>query len=66
MTDNLNWRISTYSGGGGSCVEIAAEPDQAYVRNSNHRDAGTLSVPRDVMADWVAAFDAGEYDDLTG
>lgn len=65
MTRHLQWRISSYSGGGGSCVEIAAEPDQAHVRNSNHREAGTLTVPRGVMADWAAAFKAGAFDDLT-
>lgn len=61
---SLPWRISSFSGGGGSCVEIAAEPDVAHVRNSIHPDAGTLSVPRDVMAAWAAAFKAGAFDDL--
>jgi Domain of unknown function (DUF397) len=34
------------------------------VRNSNHRDAGTLAVSAAEMAAWVAGIGAGELDDL--
>lgn len=61
---HLPWRISSFSGGGGSCVQIASLPDVALVRNSIHPDAGTLTVPRNVMAEWAAAFKAGAFDDL--
>lgn len=62
---NLTWRISTFSGGGSSCVEVAASPDAVHVRNSNARDAGTLTVERAAMAAWVALAGDGGLDDLT-
>jgi hypothetical protein len=62
---NLTWRISTFSGGGSSCVEVAAEADAVHVRNSNARDAGTLTVDRSAMAALVTAVAAGGLDDLT-
>ena len=40
----LRWRKSSYSGGGGDCVEVAHDADRVHVRNSNAPDAGTLYV----------------------
>lgn len=65
MSNELTWRISSFTGTGSNCVEIAAEPGRVHVRNSNHRDAGTLTVDRPTMAAWVASVGAGALDDLT-
>jgi hypothetical protein len=62
-----NWRKSTFSGSGGTCVEVAQSPDgTVLVRNSNHPDAGTLSFTPAEMAAWIAGCQAGEFDDLAG
>ena len=66
MTQNsLNWRISSFSGTGGSCVEMARRPDgQVLVRNSNNRAAGTLAFTPDTMTTWLDGCRAGGIDDL--
>ena len=64
--DDLRWRISSFSGDQGSCVELALAPDgRVAVRNSNHRDAGTVLFTRREMDAWVKGAKAGEFDDLT-
>lgn len=64
--DDLQWRISSFSGDQGSCVELALAPDgRVAVRNSNHRDAGTVFFTRREMQAWVRGAKAGEFDDLT-
>jgi hypothetical protein len=67
MTDTpLTWRKSTFSGSSGDCVELARSAGGAVlVRNSNHPDAGTLTVDGDALAAWLAAGRAGTLDDLT-
>ncbi|WP_214405696.1 DUF397 domain-containing protein [Pseudonocardia lacus] len=65
-SDELQWRISTFSGDQGSCVELAlAQDGRVAVRNSNHRDAGTVYFTRREMEAWVRGAKAGEFDDLT-
>ena len=65
-SDDLQWRISTFSGDQGSCVELALALDgRVAVRNSNHRDAGTVFFTRREMEAWVRGAKAGEFDDLT-
>jgi len=65
-SDDLQWRISSFSGDQGSCVELASAPDgRVAVRNSNHRDAGTVLFTRREMDAWVRGAKAGEFDDLT-
>jgi hypothetical protein len=68
MTDTpMTWRKSTYSDGGGSCVELARAGDGGVlIRNSNHPDAGTLAFSTAAMAAWIAGCAAGGLDDLTG
>jgi len=47
-------------------VELALAPDgRIAVRNSNHRDAGTVHFTRREMEAWVRGAKAGEFDDLT-
>ena len=65
MMDTLNWRISTFSGTGGSCVEMARRADDAVlVRNSNRRAAGSLAFSTTEMATWLEGCREGSIDDL--
>ncbi|MEU8394921.1 DUF397 domain-containing protein [Nonomuraea sp. NPDC048892] len=40
---NLAWRISTFSGNGQSCVEVAPAAESVLVRHSKNPAAGLLS-----------------------
>ncbi|HKS46716.1 MAG TPA: DUF397 domain-containing protein [Amycolatopsis sp.] len=47
MTER-QWKKSSRSGTGGSCVEVADEPGVGrLVRNSNYPDAGTITLATD-------------------
>lgn len=60
------WRISSFSGNNGTCVEVAALPDgHIAVRNSNHPDVGMVLFTRAEMKAWIRGVKAGEFDDLT-
>jgi hypothetical protein len=62
----LTWRMSSFTGSNGSCVEVAKLPDgSTLVRNSNHPDAGTLAFTRAEMAAFISGVKAGEFDDLS-
>lgn len=63
MTDQLTWRLSSFTGDG-DCVELAEDGDSVLVRNSNDREAGTLTFTRPELAAWIAGCKAGEFDDL--
>jgi hypothetical protein len=62
---DLDWRISSFSGQGSSCVAVAKLDDGGVaVRNSNHPDAGTVTFTHAEWAAFAAGMDAGEFDDL--
>lgn len=61
----MTWRKSSFSGSGGNCVEIAATPGTVHLRSSQHPDRSVLALPPAVVAEFVAACQAGEYDHLT-
>jgi hypothetical protein len=66
MTQRPQWRKSSFSSSGNTCVEVAQLPDgSTLVRNSNNPTAGTLRFTPAEMAAWIEAIKAGEYDDLT-
>jgi hypothetical protein len=68
MTDHPTapprWRISSYSTNGGSCVEIADLGEHVAVRNSNHPDAGTLTLSASAMRAFIDTCRSGHHDDL--
>ena len=45
--DELSWRTSSYSGGNGSCVEVASLPTEVLVRDTKDRSGGVLSFTPD-------------------
>lgn len=57
------WRKSSYTHDN-SCVELAEADEAILVRNSNHRDAGTLTVTPAAMAALIEDVKADELDDL--
>lgn len=46
MTDLARWRRSSFSNGGGNCVEIAALNDKVAARDSKRPSSGVLIFPR--------------------
>lgn len=61
MIDPLNWRKSSFTNNG-QCVELAEHDDAVLVRNSNHPDAGTLTLDADTMAALIGDVKAGGLD----
>ena len=60
-----SWRISSFSGNNGTCVQVATLPDgRIAVRNSNHPDAGVVLFTAAEMTAWIHGVKAGEFDDL--
>lgn len=62
-TEQIRWRVSSFTDNG-QCVEVAEAGDDILVRNSNSRDAGTLTLTRGQFAGLLAGAKAGEFDDL--
>lgn len=60
------WRTSSFSNGGGDCVEVALLDDgRTAVRNSNRPDADVVLFTRAEMDAYIKGVKAGEFDDLT-
>jgi hypothetical protein len=64
QSSNSEWRRSTFSDAT-NCVEIAGAGRDVTVRNSNHPDAGTLTLSRPDLGEWLTGIKGGELDDLT-
>ena len=47
------WRASSYTYGGGNCVEVAAWPGCVAVRDSKHRDGARLAFTPDVWREFT-------------
>jgi hypothetical protein len=59
------WRISSFSGNNGTCVELAGLADgRIAVRNSNRPEDGVVLFTRAEMDAWISGVKAGEFDDL--
>jgi Domain of unknown function (DUF397) len=43
MASQLAWRVATYTGGQGDCVEVADDAGAVVVRDSKDRDGGTVA-----------------------
>jgi hypothetical protein len=47
MASQPAWRVATYTGGNGNCVEVADAATAVMVRDTKDRDGKTLSIPAD-------------------
>jgi hypothetical protein len=57
------WRTSTYSGGNGSCVEVASNlPGVVYVRDSKDRLGPALAFSNQTWSDFIQQIKQGELD----
>jgi hypothetical protein len=54
--NNLNWRKSSYSGGGSGtdCVEVADATSVVWVRDTANRDGGTLAFTASAWGTFLA------------
>lgn len=50
MASQLAWRVATYTGGNGNCVEVADSVRAVLVRDTKDRDSGTLEFTADAWA----------------
>ncbi|MDH6108841.1 hypothetical protein P3T36_002972 [Kitasatospora sp. MAP12-15] len=58
----LAWRKSTYSGGGGECVEVAdGMPGVMPVRDSKDPEGGFLTFSADAWQAFVSGVQAGDF-----
>lgn len=61
----LHWRVSSFSGNNGTCVEVAVLSDgHIALRDSKRPDAGTIRFTRAEINVWVKGIKAGEFDNL--
>ena len=61
---NLQWTKSSFSGSGGSCVELAIQDGSFVIRNSNDLEQGVLFFTHEEVEAFVEGCKAGEFDDL--
>jgi hypothetical protein len=45
MADEPTWRVATYTGGSGNCVEVGDTGHAVLVRDTKDRTGGTLTFP---------------------
>lgn len=55
------WTKSSYSSGGGACIQVADLGNLIGVRDSKDPDGPALTFPRDAFAAFVAAVRNGEF-----
>lgn len=59
------WRKSSFSGGGGNCVELAPFGDEIGVRDSKDPTGPILRFTRSELLAFLDGAKAGEFDSLT-
>ncbi|MGH3282543.1 MAG: DUF397 domain-containing protein [Trebonia sp.] len=55
MANEPAWRVATYTGGNGNCVEVGDGDDAILIRDTKDRDGGTLTF---TAASWQSFTDA--------
>jgi len=65
VSQDLNWKKSTYSDGGRQCIEVATNvSDLAPVRDSKDPNGPVLLFSRAALADFAHAAANGEFGDV--
>ncbi|MDA3626795.1 DUF397 domain-containing protein [Saccharopolyspora sp. WRP15-2] len=62
LPTQARWRKSSYSNGGGNCVEVAVGVGRTGVRDTKDRAGGVLVVTEARWRDFLAAAKSGSYD----
>jgi hypothetical protein len=63
--DTQSWRVSSYSGPNGNCVEVALLPNRRVaVRDSKRREGSVLTFSKGGWRAFLAGVRDGEFDDL--
>ncbi len=57
-----NWRKSSHSASGGSCVEIGSAQNAVGIRDTKRRDGMPLTLNPPQWASFLATVKAGRYD----
>jgi len=61
--DRLSWRVSSYTGNTGNCVEVAALPGGGrVVRDTKNRDGDVVAVDASQWARFLAKVKGGALD----
>jgi hypothetical protein len=55
MASQPTWRVATYTGGNGDCVEVADAASVVMVRDTKDRDGGTLAFTADAWRAFTGA-----------
>jgi hypothetical protein len=55
MASQPAWRVATYTGGNGNCVEVADAASVVMVRDTKDRDGGTLAFTADAWRAFTGA-----------
>ncbi len=58
----VEWRTSSYSGGGNDCVEVGFADAAPMVRDSKHRDGGVIRIEAAQWQEMLRAARAGALD----
>ena len=56
------WRVSSYTGGNGDCVELAGLSAVTAVRDSKNPDGGTILFGRSTFARLLTEIKHGQHD----
>ena len=54
MASQPVWRVATYTGGNGNCVEVADATRVVLVRDTKDRSGAVLSIPADAWQAFTA------------
>lgn len=61
-TAGITWRTSSYTNGGGNCVEVADLPDSVLVRDTKDRTRPPVHCSAPAWRAFVQAVRAGEFE----
>jgi hypothetical protein len=63
---NVEWTVSTYSGGGGDCVRVGREGDWILVGDTKNPDRPPMVYTMGEAQAWIRGAKDGEFDRIIG
>jgi hypothetical protein len=58
---SVQWRKSSWSNGGGECVEVGLAPEVVGVRDTKDRQGGMLAMTREAWSRFIGAVKDDKY-----